>query len=101
MAGAIRETARLLAAGQTRAERAGRLNEVVAVREDDGGELGVDVELVEDRLDVVANGHGGDEELLGDGRSRQAMCEAAKDLFLPAGQIDRVALVRGHRPERL
>ena len=41
-------------------------DQVVPVREDDRRELRVDVQLLEDVLDVVADGHRSDEELLAD-----------------------------------
>ncbi len=52
------------------------LDEAVPVGQDDGGELGVHVELVKDALDVVADSYGRDEELLRDRRRPHSFREA-------------------------
>src|SRR5262249_22993929 len=77
------------------------LDQAVLVSEDDGGELRVDVELVQDVLDVVPHRDRGDEELLRDGRGRQSLREAPEDLLLPRGEHDRLPFLRRHGPERL
>jgi len=70
------------------------------VTEDDRGELGVDVQLLKDALDVVSDGDRRDEEPLADGRRGQPLREATEDLLLAHRQLDRRGILRAHRPER-
>lgn len=54
------------------------------------GELGVDIELLEEVLHVVPDGHRRNEELLSDRGRRQPLRETAQDLFLACRQTDRL-----------
>src|ERR1039457_5224516 len=78
-----------------------RSDQVVLVRERDGGELRMDMELVQDVRDVVSHCDGGDDELRGDQRSAQAFGEALEYLFLPFRQRGPLGGTDGHLPERL
>jgi hypothetical protein len=73
----------------------------VAVGEDHRGELRVHVELVQDALDVIADGHRRDEELLADGGAGGPAREATENLLLSGGEFDRLPFVGRERPKRL
>ena len=62
------------------------LHEVESVREDDGLELRVHGQFLQDALDMVAHGHSRDAQLLRDDRGRQSPNEAAQDLLLARRQ---------------
>src|SRR6202162_5965107 len=76
-------------------------NQILAIGEDHRGELGVDVELMEEVLDVVADGDGRDEESLADPARGHPLGKAAEDFLFARGQGHRLTLLRRHRPEGL
>src|SRR4029450_634891 len=78
-----------------------RSDQLVAVRVDDRGELAVDVETLEDRLDGVADRDGSDPELPRDRRRGHSLRQAAKNVLLPFSQGDWLPSGRCHRPQRI
>jgi len=76
------------------------LNEMLPVSENHGRELAVNVQLIENRRDVVANRYGGDEELRRDRRRRHALRQKFQNLRFARRQNRRLVSREARWPDR-